>query len=135
MPMRASPLNCRDLLTILDPESRAVPYLNSDGAGATGPDVPRFASNDRVAERLFQRWEYGPVTAEAIASAAPWRTGRRAGRGGARAGPHACAGASVVEEAATLPCATLTSWHAAPAAFSVCASQFAPLHGARPMVI
>ena len=73
--IRASALNYRDLLTILDPESRAIPYPripNSDGAGevlALGPGVTRFAPGDRVAGTFFQRWTDGPITADAMASA------------------------------------------------------------------
>src|SRR5687768_17327531 len=66
--IRASSLNYRDLLTILDPESRAIPYPripNSDGAGevlALGPGVTRVAAGDRVAGTFFQRWDDGAIT-------------------------------------------------------------------------
>ena len=62
-------------MTILDPESRAIPYPripNSDGAGevlGNGPGVTRFAPGDRVAGTFFQRWEDGSITADAMASA------------------------------------------------------------------
>jgi len=157
--IRASSLNYRDLMTVLDPESRGIPYAripNSDGAGevlAVGPGVTRFAPGDRVAGTFFQRWDCGPITADAMASAL----------GGAQDGVlaeevvfaarglvHVPAHLSF-EEAATLPCAALTAWHAliekgglkagetvlllGTGGVSTCALQFAALHGARPIVI
>jgi NADPH:quinone reductase-like Zn-dependent oxidoreductase len=157
--MRASSLNYRDLMTVLDPESRAIPYPripNSDGAGevlAFGPGVTRFVPGDRVVSTFFQRWDDGPITAEAMASAL----------GGAQDGVlaedvvlaehglvHAPAHLSF-EEAATLPCAALTAWHAliekgrlkagetvlllGTGGVSIFALQFAALHGARSIVI
>ena len=157
--IRASSLNYRDLMTILDPESRAIPYPripNSDGAGevvAVGPGVTRFAPGDRVAGTFFQRWDDGPITAEIMASAL----------GGVQDGVlaeevllaerglvHVPAHLSFAE-AATLPCAALTAWHALIAkgglkagetvlllgtgGVSIFALQFAALHGARPIVI
>jgi NADPH:quinone reductase-like Zn-dependent oxidoreductase len=157
--VRASSLNYRDLLTVLDPESRAIPYPripNSDGAGevvAVGPGVTRFAPGDRVAGTFFQRWGCGPITAEAMASAL----------GGAQDGVLAeevvLAERGLVpipahlsfEEAATLPCAAVTAWHAliekgglragetvlllGTGGVSIFALQLAALHGARPIVI
>lgn len=157
--MRASSLNYRDLMTVQDPESRGIPYPripNSDGAGevlAVGPGVTRFAPGDRVASTFFQRWDDGPITADAMASAL----------GGALDGVlaeevvlaerglvHVPAHLSF-EEAATLPCAALTAWHAlvekgrlragetvlllGTGGVSTFALQFAALHGARPIVI
>jgi NADPH:quinone reductase-like Zn-dependent oxidoreductase len=157
--IRASSLNYRDLMTILDPESRAIPYPripNSDGAGevlAIGPGVTRFAPGDRVAGTFFQRWEDGSITADAMASAL----------GGALDGVLAeevvlaeCGLVHVpahlsLEEAATLPCAALTAWHAliekgllqagetvlllGTGGVSIFALQYAALHGARAIVI
>ena len=157
--IRASSINYRDLSTILDPASRRLPYPripNSDGAGevlAVGPGVTRFTPGDRVAGTFFQRWDDGPITADAMASAL----------GGAQDGVLA---EEVVlgerglvpvpahlsfEEAATLPCAALTAWHALVAkgglkagetvlllgtgGVSIFGLQFAVLHGARPIVI
>jgi NADPH:quinone reductase-like Zn-dependent oxidoreductase len=157
--IRASSLNYRDLMTVLDPESRALPYPripNSDGAGevlAIGPGVTRFAPGDRVAGTFFQRWECGRITAEAMASAL----------GGAQDGVlaeevvfaerglvHVPAHLSF-EEAATLPCAALTAWHAliekgglkagdtvlllGTGGVSIFALQFAALHGACAIVL
>ena len=157
--IRASSINYRDLMTVLDPESRALPYPripNSDGAGevlAVGPAVTRFAPGDRVAGTFFQRWHDGPITADAMSSAL----------GGALDGVLA---EEVVlgelglvrfpehlsfEEAASLPCAALTAWHAliekgglkagetvlvlGTGGVSIFGLQFAALHGARPIVI
>jgi NADPH:quinone reductase-like Zn-dependent oxidoreductase len=157
--MRASSINYRDLLTILDPESRGLRYPripNSDGAGevlAVGPGVTRFKPGARVAGTFFQRWDDGPITADAMASAL----------GGARDGVLAeevlleerglvpVPAHLSFEEAATLPCAALTAWHAlvekgrlkagetvlllGTGGVSIFALQFAVLHGARPIVI
>jgi NADPH:quinone reductase-like Zn-dependent oxidoreductase len=153
--IRASSINYRDLSTILDPESRGLAYPtipNSDGAGevvAVGEGATRFKPGDRVAGTFFQRWIGGPITPEAMASAL----------GGALDGVLA---EQVVldedglvaipehlsfEEAATLPCAALTAWHALVEAgrvkagdtvlllgtggVSTFALQLAALHGAR----
>jgi NADPH:quinone reductase-like Zn-dependent oxidoreductase len=157
--IRASSINYRDLMTIRDPESRALPYPripNSDGAGevlAVGPGVTRFAPGDRVAGTFFQRWDDGPITADAMASALG---GALDGvlaeevaleeRGLVRIPAHLS-----FEEAATLPCAATTAWHAliekgglragetvlllGTGGVSIFALQFAALHGARPVVI
>lgn len=157
--IRASSINYRDLLTILDPVARGLPYPrvpNSDGAGevlAVGPGVTRFQPGDRVAGTFFQRWDDGPIPADAMASAL----------GGALDGVlaeevvlaerglvHVPAHLSF-EEAATLPCAALTAWHAliekgrlkagetvlllGTGGVSIFALQLAALHGARPIVI
>jgi NADPH:quinone reductase-like Zn-dependent oxidoreductase len=157
--IRASALNYRDLMTVNDPVGRAIPYPripNSDGAGevlAVGAGVTRFKPGDRVAGTFFQRWDDGPITPDAMASAL----------GGAIDGVlaeevvlaerglvHVPAHLSF-EEAATLPCAALTAWHAliekgglkagqtvlliGTGGVSIFALQFAVLHGARAIVI
>lgn len=117
--LRASSINYRDLLNILDPPARGIAYPripNSDGAGEVvevGPVVTRFAAGDRVAGCFFQRWPAGGITAEAMASAL----------GGAldgllaeyavleEDGLVAIPEHLSFEEAATLPCAALTAWH------------------------
>jgi NADPH:quinone reductase-like Zn-dependent oxidoreductase len=143
--VRASSINYRDLSTILDPTSRALPYPripNSDCAGevlAVGPSVTRFQPGDRVAGTFFPGWDDGPITAEAMASAL----------GGAQDGVlaeevvlaelglvHVPAHLSF-EEAATLPCAALTAWHALiekgrlKAARRCCCSAPAPCRSSR----
>lgn len=118
--VRASSINYRDLATVRDPASRnlALPRVpNSDAAGevvAVGPGVEDLAPGDRVAGCFFQDWQDGPCTETAMASAL----------GGALDGVLAeevvlrargvvpVPGHLGFEEAATLPCAALTAWHA-----------------------
>ena len=156
--MRANSINYRDLTTIEDPVSRKLPFPtvpNSDGAGevtALGAGVTGVAVGDRVASCFFSDWEAGPCSMGAMASAL----------GGARQGVLAeevvlpahgvipiPAGLSF-EEAATLPCAALTAWHAltlprpviagetvvllGTGGVSVFAQQFCRLMGARTIV-
>ena len=118
--VHASSINYRDLSTIEDPVSRNLPYPtvpNSDAAGeivSVGEGVGDLKPGDRVTSCFFQCWEGGPITAEAMASAL----------GGARQGVLAeevvLDARGVIPfpdhlswtEAATLPCAALTAWHA-----------------------
>lgn len=118
--MHANSINYRDLTTIEDPVSRKLPYPtipNSDGAGVVsgiGAGVTELAIGDRVASCFFSDWEAGPCSASAMASAL----------GGARQGVLAeevilpARGVIPIpeglsfDEAATLPCAALTAWHA-----------------------
>ena len=157
--MRASSINYRDLLTVEAPAARNFPFPrvpNSCGAGeviAVGPGCSRFAPGDRVASCFFQRWNDGGITPGAMASAL----------GGALDG--VLAEEVVLEEdgavaapahmdwrqAATLPCAALTAWHAlaekgrvkagetvlllGTGGVSIFALQFAVMHGARAIVV
>lgn len=157
--IRASSINYRDLLTVESPAARNLPYPrvpNSDGAGevtAVGPGVSRFKPGDRVASCFFQRWNDGGITPDAMASAL----------GGALDGVLAedavLAEDGVVaipahldyRQAATLPCAALTAWHAlvekgrvkagetvlliGTGGVSIFALQFAAMHGARAIVL
>jgi len=156
--IRANSINYRDLATIEDPVARKLPYPtvpNSDGAGevtAVGPDVTSVKVGDRVASCFFQDWEAGECSVEAMQSAL----------GGARQGVLAeqviLAERGVVPipahldfaEAATLPCAALTAWHAlteprpvvagetvlllGTGGVSVFAQQFCTMMGARTIV-
>ncbi len=156
--MRANSINYRDLMTIEDPVSRKLAYPmvpNSDGAGevtAVGPGVTDVAVGDRVASCFFADWEAGHCSPTAMASAL----------GGARQGVLAeevvlpargviaIPGDLSFEEAATLPCAALTAWHAltrpvpviagetvlllGTGGVSVFAQQFCALMGARTIV-
>ena len=157
--IRASSINYRDLLTVESPAARNLPYPrvpNSDGAGevtAVGEGVMRFKPGDRVASCFFQRWNDGGITPDGMASAL----------GGALDGVLAEEvvlaedGAVAVPEgldyrqAATLPCAALTAWHAlvekgrvkagetvlllGTGGVSIFALQFAVMHGARAIVV
>lgn len=156
--VRASSINYRDLGTVRDPESRKLPYPripNSDAAGEiikVGPGVTDLKAGDRVASCFFQQWTDGLCSARVMASAL----------GGALDGVLAeeavLAADGVVpipehlsfEEAATLPCAALTAWHALVEAarvkagdtvlllgtggVSIFALQFANLLGARTII-
>jgi NADPH:quinone reductase-like Zn-dependent oxidoreductase len=117
--MRAVALNYRDLMIVNGrwraPEPR-VPV--SDGVGevvAVGEGVTRIATGDRVAGSFYPRWVEGEPTPEKV-RAAP----------GGTAADGLLAECVVVdadgvvpvpehlsdEEAATLPCAAVTAWHA-----------------------
>jgi NADPH:quinone reductase-like Zn-dependent oxidoreductase len=153
--MKAFSLNYRDLLVVkglYNPKLRLPLVPLSDGAGtvsALGEGVTRVKVGDRVAGIFMQKWLAGAVT-EASA---------RSALGGAIDGVLA---QQVVfdedglvrvpehlsdEEAATLPCAAVTAWHAlvseggikagdtvlvqGTGGVSLFALQFARLHGAR----
>ncbi len=118
--VRANSVNYRDLNTVRAPGRMGLKFPripNSDGAGdvvAVGAGVSAVAVGDRVAGCFFQDWAAGEVSAAAMASA----------QGGPIDGMLA---EEVVlnehgvvpipdhldyEQAATLPCAALTAWHA-----------------------
>lgn len=152
-------LNYRDLLTVRDPLGRgiALPRVPcSDAAGevlAVGPGVTGVRPGERVASCFFQAWEAGPISPEAMASAL----------GGAidgvlartvvlrEAGVVPIPGHLNAAEAATLPCAGLTAWHAlvesgrlqpgetvlclGTGGVSMFALQLAALAGARPILV
>lgn len=117
--VRASSINYRDYLNVLDPVGRGVPLPrtpNSDGAGEVievGDGVTRFKPGDRVIGTFFQRWIGGQISGDAMASA----------MGGAvdgvlaenvvlnENGLIAMPAHLTFEEASTLPCAALTAWH------------------------
>jgi NADPH:quinone reductase-like Zn-dependent oxidoreductase len=152
---RAWSLNYRDLLVVkglYNPKLRLPLVPLSDGAGAVaavGEGVARVQVGDRVAGIFMQKWLSGGVTEEAA----------RSSLGGG--GPGMLAEYVVLhedgvvrvpehlsdEEAATLPCAAVTAWHALVVAgrvkagdtvltqgtggVSLFALQFARLMGAR----
>ncbi len=156
--VRAASLNYRDLMVASGRYGPGVPLPLiplSDGAGeiaAVGAGVTQWKIGDRVAGTFFQNWQAGPIQREAFDSAL----------GGAINGmlaefvalsadgviaipPHLS-----FEEAATLPCAALTAWHAlvtdgkisagqtvlvlGTGGVSIFALQFAKLHGARVII-
>ena len=117
--VRASSINYRDLMTVMDPGPRGIPYPripNSDGAGevlAVGEGGSRFKPGDKVCGTFFQGWIDGPITAADMARAlggtaegmlAEQRVLRE---DGLVAMPEGLS----FEEASTLPCAALTAWH------------------------
>jgi NADPH:quinone reductase-like Zn-dependent oxidoreductase len=118
--IKAASLNYRDLMIATGRYSRGARYPLiplSDGAGeiaAVGSDVTEWRVGDRVATSFFSGWVDGPQTPERSATAL----------GGAVDGVLAEAivlpARGVVRtpehmsdvEAATLPCAAVTAWHA-----------------------
>ncbi len=153
--LRAVSLNYRDLSAVRSarPGNLPPPLVPcSDGAGeviAVGPGVTQWQPGDRVAGTFFQSWTSGPVSRDVM---------RRA-LGGPVQGvlreqavlqadglTRVPAGLSF-EQAATLPCAGVTAWHALVSNGRLCAGQtvlalgtggvsifalqIAKLHGAR----
>jgi NADPH:quinone reductase-like Zn-dependent oxidoreductase len=156
--VRATSLNYRDLMVASGryggPVSLPLIPL-SDGAGevaAVGEGVARWKIGDRVAGTFFQTWHTGPVRREAFHAALGGSVN------GMLAQYVALSAEGVVafpphlgfEEAATLPCAGLTAWHALVTAgrvsadqtvlvlgtggVSIFALQFAKMHGARVVI-
>jgi NADPH:quinone reductase-like Zn-dependent oxidoreductase len=118
--MRAASLNYRDYMTVqgtYNPKMRRPLVPLSDGAGVVeeiGSEVTRFKKGDRVCACFMQQWIDGPATKEKGNSAL----------GGAMDGVlreyvafseqglvHTPASLTD-EEAAALPCAAVTAWHA-----------------------
>ena len=118
--MSAASLNYRDYMTVngsYNPKMRRPMVPLSDGAGVVdevGPEVTRFKKGDRVTACFMQKWIDGPPSREKANSAL----------GGAIDGVlreyatfpeeglvHTPAFLTD-EEAATLPCAAVTAWHA-----------------------
>jgi NADPH:quinone reductase-like Zn-dependent oxidoreductase len=156
--VRATSLNYRDLMVSSGRYGSGLPnplIPLSDGAGeiaAVGEGVTRWQPGDRVAGTFFQNWLTGPVRREAFDSALGGSLN------GMLAEYVALSAEGVIEipphldfaEAATLPCAALTAWHAlvtdgkiaagqtvvvlGTGGVSVFALQFAKMHGARVIV-
>jgi NADPH:quinone reductase-like Zn-dependent oxidoreductase len=153
--MRAWSLNYRDLLVVkglYNPKLK-LPFVPlSDGVGevaAIGDGVTRVKVGDRVAGCFLQGWLAGELTDAAF------KTGLGGGPQGMLAEQVALSEEGVIhvpphlsdEEAATLPCAALTAWHAlvveggvkagdtvlvqGTGGVSIFALQFAKLLGAR----
>ncbi|QEH33469.1 Alcohol dehydrogenase [Aquisphaera giovannonii] len=153
--MKAASLNYRDLLIskgLYNPKLPLPQVPLSDGAGevaAVGLGVTRFKLGDRVSANFMAGWIEGPI------DAAKGRTALGGEAGGVLAEEVVLPEAALVripdhlgfEEAATLPCAALTAWHAlfpsgrvkpgdavltqGSGGVSVFAIQFASLAGAR----
>lgn len=114
--VRATSLNYRDLGIARAARDGIIPL--SDGAGevaAIGEGVTRFAVGDRVTSCFFPNWIDGDVTSEYTREALGGGT-----TNGMLAQLVALPERGLVatpahmsdEEAATLPCAALTAWHA-----------------------
>jgi len=115
----AASLNYRDLLTLQDANANREGLIPlSDGAGtvvATGAEVQRWKEGDRVSPNFFSDWHAGAFS--------PKYLGRALGGGqtdGMLSDYVVADAASLVAvpahlslaEAATLPCAGVTAWHA-----------------------
>lgn len=118
--LTAASLNFRDLMTALgtyNPKLKLPRILGSDAAGvveAVGEKVTRFQPGDRVSSLFFQDWHDGEIQPSVFRSAlggdidGVFTTSRLFAEGGLIATPGFLSDA----EAATLPCAALTAWHA-----------------------
>lgn len=155
----ASALNFRDLATVEAPDGRIARYPlipNSDGAGevtAVGEGVEGLAPGARVTSTFFRGWSDGAISASIMAGALGG-----GGNDGVLAETVVLPASAVLPapahlsdaEAATLPCAALTAWHAlvekgavmagetvlvlGTGGVSIFALQFAIMHGARCIV-
>lgn len=112
-------LNYRDLLTLQDPSStRAGLIPLSDGAGtvmAVGESVTRWRVGDRVSANFFPTWQAGAFSAAALSTALGG--GQTDGMLSEQVLADAASLVAVPDhlslaEAATLPCAAVTAWHA-----------------------
>jgi NADPH:quinone reductase-like Zn-dependent oxidoreductase len=118
--VRAASLNYRDLLIakgMYNPRLQFPRVLGSDAAGevaAVGSGVTNWKPGDRVAGCFFQNWDGGPITDAAMKSSLG------SDRDGVlselalfeEGGLVPLPGGLTFEEAATLPCAAVTAWHA-----------------------
>jgi NADPH:quinone reductase-like Zn-dependent oxidoreductase len=117
--VRATSLNYRDHLVIIGryfggAVSRDTVPL-SDGAGevvAIGPGVTRFREGDRVAGAFFQVWKDGPRSFSPPALGVPLDGMLAAYIALHEDGVVAVPAHLSFEEAAALPCAGVTAWHA-----------------------
>ncbi|MGA8028700.1 MAG: NAD(P)-dependent alcohol dehydrogenase [Bryobacteraceae bacterium] len=118
--LAAASLNYRDLMVVegaYNPRLKRPMVPLSDGAGVveeTGTGVSRFKEGDRVAACFMQKWIDGPPTREKGASAlggaidGVLREFAVFSEEGLVAAPSSLSD----EEAAALPCAGVTAWHA-----------------------
>jgi NADPH:quinone reductase-like Zn-dependent oxidoreductase len=118
--MTAASLNYRDLMVVkgvYNPRMRRPMVPLSDGAGiveSVGSGVTRFKGGDRVAGCFMQKWIEGPITREKSGSALGGSIDgilqeyRLFPEDGLVMSPASLTD----EEAAALPCAAVTAWHA-----------------------
>jgi NADPH:quinone reductase-like Zn-dependent oxidoreductase len=118
--LRAASLNYRDLMVAngtYNPKLALPRVLGSDAAGevvAVGEQVTRFRVGDRVTSLFFQDWQDGelePTTGKSALGGpidGVFATAKLFAETGLLPAPEGWSFA----EAATLPCAALTSWHA-----------------------
>lgn len=118
--MTAASLNYRDLMVVkgrYNPKLKRPMVPLSDGAGvveAVGSDVTRFKKGDRVVGCFMQKWMEGPITREKSNSAlggaidGVLQEYKLFSEEGLLPAPPSLSD----EEAATLPCAAVTAWHA-----------------------
>lgn len=118
--MTAASLNYRDLMVVkgqYNPKLKRPMVPVSDGAGIVeevGPDVTRFKKGDRVVGCFFQKWIEGPITREKQGSAlggaidGVLQEYKLFSEEGLLPSPSSLSD----EEAAALPCAGVTAWHA-----------------------
>lgn len=119
---RAASLNYRDLMVVggtYNPRMKLPAVPLSDGAGevaAVGPDVRRWKVGDRVCPIFVQGWLDGEIDLEksrtALGAGSQWNGvlreyGTFDEESVVRIPDHLS-----FEEAATLPCAAVTAWHA-----------------------
>lgn len=156
--MRAVSLNYRDLGATRRerPGNLPPPFtVCSDGAGeivGVGDGVSKWKAGDKVMPAFFQEWAAGPVSREVMRSAlggplpGVLSEYARVREGGLVRMP----GTLSFEEAATLPCAAVTAWHAlighgklragqtvltlGTGGVSLFALQIAKMHGARVII-
>jgi len=155
--VRANSLNYRDLM-IADGRYGKInlPLVPlSDGAGeivGVGPGVARWQTGDRVAGTFFQGWSSGTYRREILGTALGGALGGMLAEFVvlSEAGVVAIPAQLSFAEAATLPCAGVTAWHALVArgrvgahetvlllgtgGVSLFALQIARLHGARTII-
>ncbi|MGI9073577.1 MAG: zinc-dependent alcohol dehydrogenase family protein [Bryobacteraceae bacterium] len=118
--LTAASLNYRDYMVVqgtYNPKLKRPMVPLSDGTGVieeTGSGVTRFKKGDRVAACFMQKWIDGPVNREKVLSAlggaidGVLREFAVFSEQGLVAVPDVLAN----EEAAALPCAAVTAWHA-----------------------
>jgi NADPH:quinone reductase-like Zn-dependent oxidoreductase len=136
--MTALSLNYRDLLVIggvddWKPPTDVVPI--SDGVGiviAAGRDVTRFAIGDRVSAMFLPKWHRGPLTRQLYVSpiGGPVNHGMLADYVAIDEDDAAHAPATLNDaQAATLPVAAVTAWHAIAGRSRVRAGDTVLVHG------